>query len=63
MERRMSKYEPLTNFLSSSKRAVVELTFREIERIIDDRLPASAIKHRAFWSNNETGHAHAQAWL
>ena len=59
----MSKYEPLTNFLSSSKRAVVELTFREIERIIDDRLPASAIKHRAFWSNNGTGHAHAQAWL
>ncbi|MDP3740649.1 MAG: hypothetical protein Q8R02_24900 [Hyphomonadaceae bacterium] len=59
----MSKYEPLTNFLSGSKRAMVELTFREIERIIDARLPASAIKHRAFWSNNGTGHAHAQAWL
>jgi hypothetical protein len=59
----MSKYEPLTHFLSSSKRTVVELTFREIERIIDARLPASAVKHRAFWSNNGAGHAHAQAWL
>lgn len=59
----MSKYDPLTQFLRGSKRVIVELTFPEIEKIIDARLPGSATRHRAFWSNNPIGHAHAQAWL
>lgn len=59
----MSKYEPLTHFLAKSKRQTIELTFAEIERIINAPLPASATQHRAFWSNNPVGHAHAKAWL
>jgi hypothetical protein len=27
------------------------------------RLPASARRHRAWWANDATGHAHASAWL
>jgi hypothetical protein len=59
----MSKYEPLTHFLQSSNEAVIELTFAEMERIIGEKLPASAYKHRALWSNNTVGHVMTQAWV
>ena len=59
----MSKYEPLTHFLESSKQARVELTFRDIEKIIDADLPPSTYKHRALWSNNPQNHVMTQAWL
>lgn len=59
----MSKYEPLTHFLEDSKLAKVELSFREIEKIIDASLPPSTYKHRALWSNNPQNHVMTQAWL
>ena len=59
----MSKYEPLTHFLEGSKRARVELSFADIERIIDTGLPPSSYKHRALWSNNPQNHVMTQAWL
>lgn len=59
----MSKYEPLGKFLARSKRARVEVSFDKIEELIGGELPPSAHRHRAFWSNNPTGHAHARAWI
>lgn len=57
------KYEPLERFLSRSTAEVTILDFAEIERIIGARLPASARKYPAWWSNSDHGHVNAQAWL
>ena len=59
----MSKYEPLPQFLASARGTTHRLSFREIERILGFKLPKSAYQHEAWWSNNATGHSHAQAWL
>jgi hypothetical protein len=39
------------------------MSFKEIERILGFKLPESAYKYEAWWSNNATGHSHARAWL
>ena len=59
----MSKYEPLPQFLASERVSLKRLTFAEIERVLGFKLPKSAYKHEAWWSNNATGHSHARAWL
>lgn len=59
----MSKYEPLTQFLKDASVSVIEMSFEDVSRIIDAELPASAYRHRAWWSNNSAGHVVAQAWL
>ncbi|MDI1281763.1 toxin-antitoxin system, antitoxin component [Brevundimonas sp.] len=38
----MAKYAPLTSFLRRQKRAEVDLTFRDIERIVGGILPKAA---------------------
>jgi hypothetical protein len=57
------KYDPLRRYLESVGAPVVELSFVQIEEIIGGRLPESARKHPAWWSNNPTNHVNAQAWL
>jgi hypothetical protein len=59
----MSKYEPLPQFLATVGGKAHRMSFAEIERILGFTLPKSAYKHEAWWSNNETGHSHARAWL
>src|SRR5579863_7616366 len=59
----MSKYESLPQFLARMKHATHRMTFSEIERVLGFKLPKSAYKHEAWWSNNATGHSHARAWL
>ena len=59
----MSKYEPLPQFLSTGSVSTRRLSFEQIERILGFKLPKSAYKHEAWWSNNETGHSHARVWL
>jgi hypothetical protein len=59
----MSKYESLPQFLASVQGSSKRLSFSEIERILGFKLPKSAYKHEAWWSNNATGHSHARAWL
>ncbi|HTQ82716.1 MAG TPA: hypothetical protein VMI47_05555 [Pseudolabrys sp.] len=59
----MSKYEPLPEFLASVGGAAHRMTFTEIERVLGFKLPKSAYRHEAWWSNNATGHSHARAWL
>ena len=39
------------------------MTFRQVESVIGGLLPASARRHRPWWANDATGHAHAKAWL
>lgn len=59
----MSKYEPLTVHLRESGRASIPLTFNKIERIVGAKLPPSAFKYRAWWSNNPTNSVITHAWL
>lgn len=59
----MSKYEPLSQFLETLKHPTHRMSFSEIERILGFKLPKSAYEHQAWWSNNDTGHSHARAWL
>lgn len=59
----MSKYEPLPQYLTSVGGTAHRMSFSEIERILGFKLPKSAYRHEAWWSNNATGHSHANAWL
>ncbi len=58
----LRKYRPLQFHLERRNGRPEMLTFEDIEQIIGKSLPASATKHRSFWSNDnreEGGAAHA----
>ena len=59
------KYTPLENYLRDlpvNQRKVV-LSFEEIERIINAKLPASAYGYPQWWDNQKEGnHVNARAW-
>jgi DNA-binding XRE family transcriptional regulator len=56
-----SKYEPLFEYLRQQPDAgLLELTFEEIETVLNGTLPASAGNMRAWWANSST--AQSQAW-
>lgn len=57
------KYDPLRHYLRQQARSRVPMTFQQVESVIGGPLPASARKHRPWWANDATGHAHANAWL
>ncbi len=59
----MSKYDRLGDFLKDQKLERVPLTFAEVERITQTKLPASAHKHRPWWSNNSTNSVLTRVWL
>jgi hypothetical protein len=59
----MGQYDPLREHLSSRATAEVPMTFSEIETVIGRSLPASARKHRAWWSNNPSNSVITHAWL
>ena len=58
-----SKYAPLEGHLKKVSWAEVPMSFAEIEQIISDKLPASARKHRPWWSNNPSNSVITKAWL
>ena len=57
------KYDPLRHYLRQQTRNRVPMTFQQVESVIGGPLPASARRHRPWWANDATGHAHASAWL
>ena len=59
----MSKYALLKNYLLTSGKPYVTLTFERVEEIIGDSLPHSAYVHRAWWSNNEAHTSARNGWL
>ena len=59
----MGKYEPLTEFLRRQAVNEVPMTFVQIERVIDAKLPPKAQKHRAWWSNSPSNNVMTKAWL
>ncbi len=59
----MSKYEPLTAHLKNLPYSNYQITFKDIEKIINTPLPASAYQYRAWWSNNPSNSVMTKAWL
>ena len=60
------KYTPLEQYLTAlpSDKRDVTLSFAQIERILNDRLPPSAHKYQAWWANQKKGnHVEAHAWM
>ena len=57
------KYGPLEVHLRECGMPEVALAFSGIEEIIGAKLPPSAYKHRAWWSNNPSNSAGTRAWL
>lgn len=59
----MSKYDRLGEFLRSQNHERVPLSFADVERITQVKLPLSAHKHRPWWSNNPTNSVLTRVWL
>jgi hypothetical protein len=59
----MGKYEPLTEFLRKQTGNEIKMTFAQIERVIEAKLPPKAQKHRAWWSNSASNSVMTKAWL
>lgn len=62
--RRKPKYSPLRKYLARRSPSIkyATLTFAEIEKIIEDKLPSSALQHRHWWSNAASS-VQARSWL
>lgn len=58
-----SRYAPLTAHLRKIGQASIPMTFEEIEALVGRKLPASARRHRAWWSNNPSNSVITWAWL
>ena len=56
-------YEPLRRYLEEARGDKVELSFADLEVILDRSLPVSAHNHRAWWANHVGTHSHARSWL
>ncbi len=56
------KYIELNRYLKNSSASIIQLSFEQIEKIMQDTLPRSAYVHQAWWSNNYD-HSQATAWL
>jgi hypothetical protein len=59
----MSKYGALGQYLKQQRGDLVPMTFAEIEKITGSKLPASAHKHRPWWSNNPDNSVMTKVWL
>lgn len=58
----IGKYAPLYHYIRTQTDESFTLSLEQIESILGFRLPASAVNHRAWWSNDIT-HSQAKAWL
>jgi hypothetical protein len=59
----MGKYAPLTGFLRKQPLDEVPMTFAQIERVIEVKLPPKARRHHAWWSNSPSDSVITKAWL
>ena len=56
------KYAALYRHLSAHPGSEWPATFGDVEQILGFRLPGSARRHSAWWSNGTGGHSHALSW-
>ncbi len=56
------RYAKLNEFFLRKHEKRVKLSFEQIEKLLERKLPDSAIQYRAFWANDPK-HSQAKAWL
>ncbi len=56
-------YEPLTRYLKGRSEPVIELTFTELDRLVEGGLPGSARRYQAWWANSRVSQRHSTYWL
>lgn len=59
----MGKYQPLGDFLRAQAQNEIVLSFQKIEEITGAKLPFSAKRYRAWWSNNSQNSVMTRVWL
>ena len=59
----VSKYDPLGDYLRKQSVERIPMRFADIERIIGEKLPESANRYRAWWSNNPNNSVMTRVWL
>lgn len=58
------KYAPLARWLHHQDPAKpIQVTLEQIESILGDALPPSALEHRSWWANDAAGHSQSRTWL
>jgi hypothetical protein len=60
---RGEKYLQLQQFIVTNGSNYITLSFENIEMILGFKLPDSAYKHAAWWSNNISTHTQAHSWI
>lgn len=58
----MSKYSIFGEYLGKRPEKQIELSFEQIEEILGFRLPPTAYKQRAWWSNNTRNSVMTKVW-
>ncbi|MBZ9987952.1 hypothetical protein LB572_12700 [Mesorhizobium sp. BH1-1-5] len=58
----MGKYSPLRTYLMAQTRERVPMSFKDIERLLGEKLPASK-QYPAWWSNNPSNNPMTKEWL
>ncbi len=58
----MSKYSIFGEYLAKRREKQIELSFEQIEGILGFRLPPTAYKQRAWWSNNIRNSVMTKVW-
>jgi hypothetical protein len=59
----MNKYEPLGKYLAKYPKARCSLSVKEIEEIIDAKLPPSSRQYREWWANDDSHIQARDGWL
>lgn len=57
------KYIGLKRYLQGTVAPIVTISFKEIEKIIDNTLPKSAYAYAEAWWSNNYDHSQAVAWM
>jgi len=57
------KYLGLKRYLEKCGQPFIKLSFKEIEHLINDRLPSSAYLYSEAWWSNNKDHSQAVSWL
>lgn len=60
----MAKYDPVREFLFTSGKSIVSMSFDELGRLVSGGLPRSAYEYQAYWANERSPHQPwKQAWM
>lgn len=60
----MGKYDPIREFLFTSGKATVSVSFDELGKLVSGGLPMSAYTYPAWWANEQNPHQpNKQSWM